>query len=60
MDYSIDKMAQIQMRNSTSAGPLKALKDKMQTLRTELEETRELYEQAERGRLREIEEREKV
>ena len=53
-------MAQIQMRNSTSAGPLKALKDKMQTLRTELEETRELYEQAERGRLREIEEREKV
>lgn len=48
------------MRNSTSAGPLKALKDKMQTLRNELEETRELHEQAERGRLQEIAEREKV
>lgn len=54
-------MAQINsVRNPASAGPLKALKDKMQTLRNELDDTKDMYEQAERQRQKEVEEREKV
>ena len=55
-----DKMAQIQMRNAGSTGALKALKDKMAQLRTDLDESREMYEAAEKARARECEERQKV
>ena len=53
-------MAQIQMRNAGSTGALKALKDKMAQLRTDLDESREMYEAAEKARARECEERQKV